>query len=298
MKYKNISATALLNPIDRIECRAYYVELPPGNSARKITRHAHECCEIYINVSGDVSFAVEDSIYPIGRGDVIITRPQEYHYCIHNTNSVHKHYRVIFWTQNNYDLLNIFYNRDLGKNNLIVLPEAKKAALMSLCRSMVSAGEKTQLENMLNFLRLIELLNGGSSVSSESVLRFPEELDQALDFIRDNDRKPFFISDVAEACGVSIATLERLFRQNLQMSPKQYILEMRLGRAKAELAKGKNVSEAWSESGIADYSHFIRIFKKTVGVTPSQYRKTLNSSVAEIRRINEESESERNFRRR
>lgn len=99
MKYRNDSATALLNPIDRIECRIHYVELPPGNNARKITRHAHECCEIYVNVSGDVSFAVEDAIYPIGRGDVIITRPQEYHYCIHNTNAVHKHYRVIFWTQ-------------------------------------------------------------------------------------------------------------------------------------------------------------------------------------------------------
>lgn len=298
MKYRNDSATALLNPIDHIECRIHYVELPPGNNARKITRHAHECCEIYVNVSGDVSFAVEDAIYPIGRGDVIITRPQEYHYCIHNTNAVHKHYRVIFWTQNNYDLLSIFFNRDLGKGNLIVLPEKKKTALISLCRSMVEGREKTQVTQMLDFLRLIDLLNGGVSVSSESALRFPDELDQAIAFIRENDRKPFLISDVAEECGVSIATLERLFKQNLQMSPKQYILEMRLGRAKAELAKGKNVSEAWSESGIADYSHFIRIFKKTIGVTPSQYRKTLNASVAEIRRLNEESEPERSFRRR
>lgn len=298
MKYRNDSAGALLNPIDRIEFKAYYVELPPGNSARKITRHAHECCEIYINVSGDVSFAVEDSIYPIGRGDVIITRPQEYHYCIHNTNSVHKHYRVIFWTQNNYELLNIFYNRDLGKGNLIVLPEEKKAALMRLCQSMVDGGEKTQIGNMLDFLHLIDLLNGGSSISSESALRFPGELDRAIGYIRENDRKPFLISDVAEACGVSIATLERLFKQNLHMSPKQYILEMRLGRAKAELARGKNVSEAWSESGIADYSHFIRVFRKIVGITPSQYRKALNESVAEIRRMNGEDAPERDFRKR
>ena len=32
MKYRNDSATALLNPIDRIECRIHYVELPPGNN--------------------------------------------------------------------------------------------------------------------------------------------------------------------------------------------------------------------------------------------------------------------------
>ena len=177
MKYRNDSATALLNPIDRIECRIHYVELPPGNNARKITRHAHECCEIYVNVSGDVSFAVEDAIYPIGRGDVIITRPQEYHYCIHNTNAVHKHYRVIFWTQNNYDLLSIFYNRDLGKGNLIVLPEKKKTALISLCRSMVEGREKTQVTQMLDFLRLIDLLNGGVSV-------YPRERQKAFSYFR------------------------------------------------------------------------------------------------------------------
>lgn len=298
VKYRNVSASALLNPIDRIECRAYYVELPPENSARQITRHAHECCEIYVNVSGDVSFAVEDSIYPIGRGDVIITRPQEYHYCIYNTNSVHKHYRVIFWTQNNYELLNLFYNRDLGQKNLIVLSDEKKALLMSLCRSMVDGGEKSQLGKLLDFLRLLDLLDGGTKYSSESAMRFPEELERAIEFIRENDKKQFFISDIAETCGISIATLERLFKQHIGISPKQYIFEMRLQKAKAELAKGKNVSEAWSESGIADYSHFIRVFKKAVGVTPSQYRKSLNESASEIRRLNEEAERERTFRRR
>lgn len=141
MKYRNDSATALLNPIDRIECRIHYVELPPGNNARKITRHAHECCEIYVNVSGDVSFAVEDAIYPIGRGDVIITRPQEYHYCIHNTNAVHKHYRVIFWTQNNYDLLSIFLTV-ISEKEILSCFRRKKRRRLSACAGLWSRGEK------------------------------------------------------------------------------------------------------------------------------------------------------------
>ena len=36
--------------------------------------HTHNECEIYINVSGDVSFMVENNIYPISSGDIIITR--------------------------------------------------------------------------------------------------------------------------------------------------------------------------------------------------------------------------------
>ena len=39
--------------------------------------HIHSFCEVYLNLSGDVSFVVEDSVYPVGRGDIIITKPNE-----------------------------------------------------------------------------------------------------------------------------------------------------------------------------------------------------------------------------
>ena len=54
--------------------------------------HMHHECEIYVNLCGEVSFAVEDRIYPVRRGSVIITRPYEFHHCIYRANKLHEHF--------------------------------------------------------------------------------------------------------------------------------------------------------------------------------------------------------------
>ena len=41
-------------------------------STDKVSSHIHEVCEIYVNLTGDVSFIVEDAVYPIKPGDIII----------------------------------------------------------------------------------------------------------------------------------------------------------------------------------------------------------------------------------
>ena len=42
--------------------------------------HIHDYCEVYFNVSGNVSFAVENKVYPVNTGDIIISKPNEIHY--------------------------------------------------------------------------------------------------------------------------------------------------------------------------------------------------------------------------
>ena len=38
--------------------------------------HIHDYCEVYFNVSGNVSFAVENKVYPVNTGDIIISKPR------------------------------------------------------------------------------------------------------------------------------------------------------------------------------------------------------------------------------
>ncbi len=73
--------------------------------------HIHDQCEIYINVAGDVSFMVEDRIYPISPGDVIVTRPFEYHQCIYHSIMPHEHFWILFSSKGNEDWLDLFFAR-------------------------------------------------------------------------------------------------------------------------------------------------------------------------------------------
>ena len=73
-----------------------YLEYYKDNVNNINVSHFHEECEVYINLSGDVDFMVEDKIYPINAGDIIITRPFEYHHCIYRSNKLHKHFWILF----------------------------------------------------------------------------------------------------------------------------------------------------------------------------------------------------------
>ena len=59
--------------------------------------HIHDYCEVYFNVSGNVSFAVENKVYPVNTGDIIISKPNEIHYCIYHSDQIHTCY--CFWVK-------------------------------------------------------------------------------------------------------------------------------------------------------------------------------------------------------
>ena len=88
-----------------------YIDYVPEKPEDYPVSHVHSQCEVYINLSGDVSFVVENSIYPISPGSVIITRPFEYHHCIYHKNVEHKHFWILFSSDGNEPLLDLFYNR-------------------------------------------------------------------------------------------------------------------------------------------------------------------------------------------
>ena len=233
--------------------------------------HVHQECEIYINISGDVSFMVEDRIYPISSGNVIITRPYEYHHCIYNSDAVHKHYWILFDPGGNEKFLDLFFKRKAGENNLIALSPEDGLELIGICRSMLDS-EISDAEQYFNFFRMIGLLNSGQRKKSINS-KLPSELVSALDIINKNPGMPITVSQLADEVHVSINTLERYFKNNIGMTPTDYIRQKRLSLSAVLLTKGYSVRDACEMSGFPDYSHFIALFKKNFGMTPLKYKK-------------------------
>jgi AraC family transcriptional regulator len=63
------------------------------------------------------------------------------------------------------------------------------------------------------------------------------------------------------------------FKQSTGATPHRYVLERKIDRAK-ELLRDPNrsVLEASARTGFVDQSHFTKIFRRMVGITPSEYR--------------------------
>ena len=87
----------------------------------------------------------------------------------------------------------------------------------------------------------------------------------------------FKIASLAETSGISQRYYEKLFRQKFGASPKEYILSLKIERAKALLQREENlVRDIALGLGYADIYHFGKIFKEKTGYTPTEYRKESN----------------------
>jgi AraC-like DNA-binding protein len=89
-----------------------------------------------------------------------------------------------------------------------------------------------------------------------------------------SDRSLLRVEDVAEASGVDVRSIQRLFQKYVGVSPKWVIRRYRLHEA-AERLKGPRppaLAELASSLGYADQAHFAREFKQVTGRTPRSFR--------------------------
>lgn len=96
----------------------------------------------------------------------------------------------------------------------------------------------------------------------------------AIKYLQDNFSEPINFADVASEAGYSEGHFYRLFKQLTGESPSHFLTTIRIRHA-GNLLKHTNFSlaEITKSSGFNDQFYFSRVFKKWLGVSPSQFRK-------------------------
>lgn len=198
-----------------------YVELYADSAENVNDSHVHEECEIYVNLSGDVSFIVENNIYPVKPGDIIITHPYEYHHCVYHSNKLHKHFWILFSSSGNEYLYDIFFNRKSGNSNHLSLSPENIEALISVCYEMTKK-EPLQIRKYYNFFKLINILQNADIINDKEI-NYPADTFYAIKYINSRFSETISVGEIAKSANVSINTLERHFRQTLNISPSEYL---------------------------------------------------------------------------
>lgn len=99
-------------------------------------------------------------------------------------------------------------------------------------------------------------------------------LRKALERLKASISNPPSAVQLAEAVGVSRATLDRLFASGLGRSMHEETMRLRLARAKEMLSGGgASVGEIASACGFCNAGHFVNVFREAVGATPGRWRK-------------------------
>lgn len=257
-----------------IELSVSHVVLDAASPLNQHESHMHRACEIYVNLSGDVAFEVEDRLYPICRGSAIITRPFEYHHCIYRSQLPHEHYWITFSAAQETEFLHIFFDREKGRDNLIRLSENQLDRLRAVLDALLQGGDPLQLR--IRTLQLFSILNEGTPGQPEAAAdSLPRAVARALRFMDEHLADDLDIRSLAAAGAVSVNTLERHFKAALGASPTAVLRKKRLIASMACLRSGDSVTEAALKCGFSDYSNYIQLFRRQFGMTPLQYKKEI-----------------------
>lgn len=97
-----------------------------------------------------------------------------------------------------------------------------------------------------------------------------------LAYIQEHDTEELSLTALAETYNISSSRLSTLIKKELGLSFSEYITARRMQKAK-ELLKddSRSIEEIAGAVGYHDYFYFTKVFKKTQGISPSKYRKSL-----------------------
>lgn len=112
------------------------------------------------------------------------------------------------------------------------------------------------------------------NVEKERQTHIQKPIRRAEQFIRENFSKAVTLNDVAEDIGISPAYLSTTFKKEKGISFSDYLTAFRMEQAKIMLKETDDpVLLIAEKSGYYDAKYFSKIFRKTVGLKPTEYRK-------------------------
>lgn len=120
---------------------------------------------------------------------------------------------------------------------------------------------------------LLQLINivCRSSISNEAPIR--SDILTATEYMRSHMQDPINFQSLAESLHLSYSRFAHLFTQTVGTSPQQYLLKLRLDRARGLLRDSSmSISEVAESTGFNDPFYFSRMFSKRFGISPRMFR--------------------------
>lgn len=171
------------------------------------------------------------------------------------------------------------YLEDLGLNSCqLTFRSQKGQELKRLVLEMMGCSDGS----VTSRFRQQSLLYGFFSILSENAVdRGRSEpskenfyMERAVTFIRNRYSSNIKVADIAGHLCVDRSYLYKLFKNTLDMSPQEFLTEVRLSRAKELLSATKlSVEQVALSCGYQDTLVFSKAFKRSTGMAPKEYRR-------------------------
>ncbi|MBQ2709032.1 MAG: helix-turn-helix transcriptional regulator [Clostridia bacterium] len=238
--------------------------------------HRHVLDEMIIMDSGGSQVIANSSVYHIEAPCVIFYPRYQPHQQIHTPDAVYSRYGIGYDTA----LIEDIVPPDVIPRTFFAIPleESELAALKPYLELMLRISEtewSADFRHMLAIVlhRLAPLWRMRFAAESGRHITGDRSIYEICHYINEHYAEPLSLEGIAKHFFMSRAKLVRIFRSLLNLSPNQYITNVRLSEARARLRYGASVKDAAFASGFGSVSYFIKVFRRYTGMTPEEFKK-------------------------
>lgn len=151
-------------------------------------------------------------------------------------------------------------------------------------RRLIEAMEQEYAAKKTGYMELLRchltqvLVHAVRAWEAAETQRIPHKAIAAVtDRLRDHCAQPLSLEALSKEAGYTPQYLSALFRRDTGMSIQEFLQRLRVQEACRLLGqKGLSLSDIAQTVGYTDSKHFSRVFRRYKGVSPKEFRKTLN----------------------
>lgn len=252
-----------------------YEDLEPSYSYGPSVRNNYV---LHYITHGTGTFYYNHENFALEAGDLFLLKPNEMTYYVANSSDPWSYYWIGISGTKTEDLFNL---SKINETAILKYSQSKKTKTIgNLIKEIV-----LQTESNLTQLDYIKAYSYLYSIMYELGKAYPNPLrenkikhdyfSQIKNYIDQNYHNNIDIQSIADQLNINRSYLSVLFKKNIGLSPKKYMIDVRMKRASQLLFATKmTINEIAFSVGYNDQVTFSKAFKNYFLLTPSQYRKS------------------------
>lgn len=249
--------------------------------------HSHDHLELAYVMSGSGKYKIDEQIYEIKDGDLLILNPGVMHESL--TDETQDEATTEFFVAFSDIKLQDYppnYLPVAGGGYIIHTNGEFRQKIGRLCAAMEAEnmvckeGRYFMLKSYLMQMILLVVREQSETISSAAGCAFESVnkkhvVEKMVTYFEEHYNEKISLNTIAENMYLSPFYISRIFKGEVGDTPIHYLINIRLEKAREllEIDKDSSIQEIAAMVGYEDAYHFSKLFKKRYGMSPSQVRK-------------------------
>lgn len=228
--------------------------------------HAHRSFSLGLVEKGRRLIHANGETVSISAGEGFVLNPQQSHRCQVVGPEEHAYWVVSIQPAH----LHSLYTQATGRSGFPRFRQVRLADVPLLARLAAWLEAPSAGEEALNSL-LRDLVVGHAQEGVTPPPACPHIVESTRQQLEAHSEASISLHELAETAHLSPFYLTRIFRRATGVPPYTYLLQSRIKKSLEVLRQTGSIVLTAQELGFADQSHFTRVFKREVGITPGRF---------------------------